>query len=144
MDFAPKYHFDYFTDRMTKMSSDKTVKAHISKLRDVYKGEADHIVEFGGEQMNLKDFQKEVLNKQQVANTAGNNDENQVNGGRATDKKEGIPYFSYDNQSAEKQSKPNEAQFMMLDGPDDANPIQMINTTDRKAPTQSGFQSLTQ
>ena len=25
------------------------------------------------------------------------NQENQVNGARATDKKEGIPYFSYDN-----------------------------------------------
>ncbi len=49
LDLAPKYHFDYFTDRMTKMSSDKTVKVHLSKLRDVYKGEADHIVEFGGE-----------------------------------------------------------------------------------------------
>lgn len=33
MNFAPKYHFDYFTDRMSKMSSDKTVKAHMSKLR---------------------------------------------------------------------------------------------------------------
>jgi len=49
MDFAPKYQFDYFTDRMTKMSSDKSVKIHLSKLRDVYKGEADHLVEFGGE-----------------------------------------------------------------------------------------------
>ena len=33
MSFAPKYHFDYFTDRMTKMSGDKSVKAHLSKLR---------------------------------------------------------------------------------------------------------------
>lgn len=49
MDMAPKYQFDYFNDRMTKMSSDKLVKVHLSKLRDVYKGVADHIVEFGGE-----------------------------------------------------------------------------------------------
>lgn len=62
MSFAPKYHFDYFTDRMTKMSSDKTVKVHLSKLRNVYKGEEDHMFEFGGEQINLKDFQKEADN----------------------------------------------------------------------------------
>ena len=49
MSFAPKYHFDYFTDRMTKFSSDKTIKCHISKLRNVYKGEEDHMFEFGGE-----------------------------------------------------------------------------------------------
>ena len=57
MDFAPKYQFDYFTDRMAKMSSDKGVKTLMSKLRDVYKGEADHIVEFDGQQVNLKDMQ---------------------------------------------------------------------------------------
>ena len=127
MDFAPKYHFDYFTDRMTKMSSDKAVKTHMSKLRDVYKGDADHTVEFAGEQVNLKDFWKETMH--------GGNQENQVNGARATDKKEGIPYFSYDNQNsgvnasqvqAEKQDTSN--QFRMLDGPDGENPIQMINT----------------
>ena len=95
MGFAPKYHFDYFTDRMTKMSTDKTVKIHMSKLRDVYKGEADHTVEFAGEQVNLKDFQKEAANS--MLHGGGANQENQVNGARATDKKEGIPYFSYDN-----------------------------------------------
>ena len=58
MGFAPKYHFDYFTDRMTKMSSDKTVKSHMSKLRRVYQGEEDHFVEFAGGQVNLKDFDK--------------------------------------------------------------------------------------
>ena len=58
MSFAPKYNFEYFTDRMTKMSSDKIVKAHISKLRNVYKGEEDHIVEFAGEQVNLKNLHK--------------------------------------------------------------------------------------
>ena len=60
MDFAPKYHFDYFKDRMTKMSTDKMVKLHMSKLRDVYKEEADHTVEFAGEQVNLKDFWKQA------------------------------------------------------------------------------------
>ena len=57
MGFAPKYSFEYFTDRMTKMSSEKTVKCHMSKLREVYKGQEDHIIEFGGEQVNLKDFE---------------------------------------------------------------------------------------
>ena len=56
MNFAPKYQFSYFTDRMTKMSSDKTVKSHMSKLRSVYQGEDDHMVEFAGEQVSLKDF----------------------------------------------------------------------------------------
>ena len=92
MDFAPKYHFDYFKDRMTKMSTDKMVKQHMSKLRDVYKEEADHTVEFAGEQVNLKDFWKQSIGPLVV----GNHQENQVNGARATDKKEGIPYFSYE------------------------------------------------
>ena len=123
MSFAPKYHFEYFQDRMTKFSSDKAVKAHMSKLRSVYKGEEDHVVEFAGEQVNLKDFQKDATNMHLQ------NQENQVNGARATDKKEGIPYFSYDNQTQEKDAERPEAQFRMLDGPDD-NPIQMINTMD--------------
>ena len=39
----------------------KGVKTLMSKLRDVYKGEADHIVEFGGQQVNLKDMQQTDL-----------------------------------------------------------------------------------
>ena len=67
-----------------------------------------------------------------------------MNGARATGKKEGIPYFSYDNNqgSNERESeKQNEAQFRMLDaGPEEA-PLQMINT---KGPVDKGFKSLTQ
>ena len=139
MGFAPKYHFDYFTDRMTKMSIDKTVKCHISKLRDVYRGEADHTVEFCGEQVNLKDFQKEAAASM---HNPGNQENQGVNGARATDKKEGIPYFSYDNQNASAGGAPQSDQkdngFRMLDGQDE-NPIQMINTMGTNKPQQPAF-----
>ena len=117
MNFAPKYHFDYFADRMTKMSSDKTVKAHMSKLRQVYRGDEDHLFEFGGEQINLKDFESVQANK----GDQPGNQENQVNGtnsssrARATDKKEGIPYFSYDNNAQAANPKQDPASFRMLD-----------------------------
>ena len=71
-----------------------------------------------------------------------NTDENQVNGARATGKKEGIPYFSYDNNQGgnERESdKQNEAQFRMLDGGPEEAPLQMITTMGDK-----GFKSLTQ
>ena len=72
---------------MTKMSGHKEVKAHMSKLRCVYKGEDDHIVEYGGENVSLKDFHNSgTVNAHQ-------NQENVVN--QATDKDAGVPNFSY-------------------------------------------------
>mmetsp|Transcript_23197 Transcript_23197/g.30964 ORF Transcript_23197/g.30964 Transcript_23197/m.30964 type:complete len:92 (+) Transcript_23197:528-803(+) len=67
-------------------------------------------------------------------------DENQVNGARATGKKDGIPYFSYDNNKSEgatgavdgRQNHAAQgagAEFKMLDGAGaDEAPLQMINT----------------
>ena len=139
MNFAPKYQFSYFTDRMTKMSSDKTVKSHMSKLRSVYQGEDDHMVEFAGEQVSLKDFHFNGVPSN------SKDKENTQNGVKATDKKEGIPYFSYNE--ASKGEKATEevgkegAQFRMLDGPDD-NPMQMMINTNQPGKS-SDFQSLT-
>lgn len=59
----------------------------------------------------MKDFHSKGSGATNTFNAAGNkatvgaqNQENSVNGAKATDKKEGIPYFSYD-QANERDSK---------------------------------------
>ena len=57
-ELAPKLEFGYFAERISKYSGNKDVKAHMEKLRGVYKGDVDHFVPFGDgpdNLINLKD-----------------------------------------------------------------------------------------
>ena len=46
---APRYDFKYFAERVSSFSEKKGIRAHMSKLRSVYKGEEDLFIEFNGE-----------------------------------------------------------------------------------------------
>lgn len=68
--FAPRYEFTYFIDRVSNFSGNKDVRAHMTKLRNVYKGEEDLFIELNGDQYNLgKDYQNKNIqsNTQHVA-----------------------------------------------------------------------------
>ena len=93
MELAPKIEFGYFAERLSKFSSNKEVKAHMEKLRGVYRGEVDHFVPFGSEPDNLINLKDGFDNNPPV----GELEQPMpiVNGARATDKNEGIPNFSY-------------------------------------------------
>ena len=100
-ELAPKLEFGYFAERISKYSGNKDVKAHMEKLRGVYKGDVDHFVPFGDgpdNLINLKDgFDSHA--------PAGEMEQPMASGARATDKNEGIPNFSYqDYHTAEKEN----------------------------------------
>ena len=53
MEFAPILEFSYFANRLSKFGTNREVKAHMEKLRGVYRGDVDHFVPFGNEPENL-------------------------------------------------------------------------------------------